>query len=586
MGKVFISYRRKDWALAHRIYEELQKHIRGDVWIDLEIDRPDFAESIEQELSTSDVYALIVTENTFETERINQADDWIRREILLAKAKNIPMVLVLNEGVMPHNITSLPPDLEFISGINGLPVYARMFDESIGELAAYCTKLAPEAFAPSFIERHRHQFVFGILTITLLACVGLMVSGISTVVTTFSTVTAVAVDTQQNAVIARNRFGLNIWQHEIAGGIARVVLDDLDNNGTEEILVGVGLESGREEPAAQTGWMIVYDQAGNVIDEFNTWEPTIYSSASEYMRVVTFEVVDLDSNGYKEIILLADDIRLYASKVAVLVLVNDKLQQISRYWNPGLLYTLNVGDLDSDGILETVITGVNNFLQSVYPALSGNVYVAFAFEGIDIDGQAPPVGLESSLIGSELWYGFIDPNSTNISGIVFNDQQWQIDLTDACSFRVDQMGMLIGYVKGTVCTDSSNLYIISQQLNVEHSERTVLDYSLFRQRLPQGRSWPKALDSTRWLRFYTIDGHAGDLVTITLSLQDSDLFPILELVDSRMNSIAKNYNVEKNDTIEVTATLKEDGRYLLLISTSDRWSVHSTGDYVLEVSIE
>lgn len=139
--KVFISYRRKSWPFTQRLAEELGKLIDADIFVDYSgIDETDFEHSILTHLRTSDAVLVIVTEYTFAPDRINQADDWVRREIGLALQLKKPIVLVAVDGRFPPPVDQLPEDLRDITRIQGIAFYPDFFDAALQKLANFITK--------------------------------------------------------------------------------------------------------------------------------------------------------------------------------------------------------------------------------------------------------------------------------------------------------------------------------------------------------------------------------------------------------------------------------------------------------------
>ncbi|MGV2437283.1 MAG UNVERIFIED_CONTAM: toll/interleukin-1 receptor domain-containing protein [Anaerolineae bacterium] len=99
--RIFISYRRKSSAFALLMANKLSEHLEASIFIDFEsIDQADFERAILTHLRQSDVFLLMVTEHTF-SERIHRADDWVRREIQEGLQKEIPFVLVCENGLFP-----------------------------------------------------------------------------------------------------------------------------------------------------------------------------------------------------------------------------------------------------------------------------------------------------------------------------------------------------------------------------------------------------------------------------------------------------------------------------------------------------
>jgi hypothetical protein len=146
----------------------------------------------------------------------------------------------------------------------------------------------------------------------------------------------------------------------------------------------------------------------------------------------------------------------------VLKFAQGKFHFSNVYWNPGLLYTVNVIELNADQLPEIFVTGVNNDLQAFLP-LGGNVSIAFLLDGKKIKGEAPPWA-GGTMKGSEIWYAYFEPSEIKIAGTFFDEdlnndgnKDVQISLEDGCSFYVNIDGNIIGYGRGTVCKGASRI---------------------------------------------------------------------------------------------------------------------------------
>src|SRR5438445_1048488 len=100
--KLFISYRRKSWPFTHRLAEQLGRLVQADIFIDYKgVDETDFARSILKHLDDSDAVLVVVSEHTFAKDRIENPDDWVRREIAGALQLSKPTVLCCVDGLTP-----------------------------------------------------------------------------------------------------------------------------------------------------------------------------------------------------------------------------------------------------------------------------------------------------------------------------------------------------------------------------------------------------------------------------------------------------------------------------------------------------
>jgi len=135
--KVFVSYRRKSWAFTHRMAGDLKQHLDADIFVDISgVDQADFETSILSHLRASDVVLLVVSEYTF-SERIRNADDWVRREIALALTMHKPIVLIAVEGLFPPDAASLPVDIRGVTRMQGIEFYPSYWEAAVKKLADF-----------------------------------------------------------------------------------------------------------------------------------------------------------------------------------------------------------------------------------------------------------------------------------------------------------------------------------------------------------------------------------------------------------------------------------------------------------------
>lgn len=262
-----------------------------------------------------------------------------------------------------------------------------------------------------------------------------------------------------NVIVAYNQTREPLWQTELDTRIRDVILDDIDQDGSLEILAAT------HEPGPRPGWLLAFDQMGNLVCEHDTWkQPIYYGGAKPQMNIADFEVVDLTGDGTKEVVVASQDVYWYASRLSVLRFQDKGLVEMAEYWNPGLLNTIHIADTNNDGVQEIIGICENNDLQSVF-ALEGNVFAVFLLDGARISGQAPP-GFGNAPEGSEIWYGYAAPASVSIREVGFEDTdgngvlEVHVSLSDHCSYYLDYEGNIVRRGMGTGCTDDSDLRIL------------------------------------------------------------------------------------------------------------------------------
>jgi uncharacterized membrane protein YgcG len=133
MTSIFVSYRRSD-APAHagRIYDSLETRFgKANVFRDLDTVHPgeDFAEVIQQTIAGCDALVAVIGRDWVTARRrwpwrgrrrLDDPQDWVRREIATALERNIRVVPVLVEGAQMPSPNELPEDLQKLAGRNAV----------------------------------------------------------------------------------------------------------------------------------------------------------------------------------------------------------------------------------------------------------------------------------------------------------------------------------------------------------------------------------------------------------------------------------------------------------------------------------
>jgi len=138
MGKVFVSYRHADSDFAHRLAEHLQARLDASVFIDRYIDRADWQDVLNQQLSACNVFVLCVTPHTFDPSRIHQPGDWVVREIATALRLQKPLIPVMVQGHDLPRAADLPLEIRAIPDHQGVLLYRAYFEDAITRIAQRC----------------------------------------------------------------------------------------------------------------------------------------------------------------------------------------------------------------------------------------------------------------------------------------------------------------------------------------------------------------------------------------------------------------------------------------------------------------
>lgn len=146
MTNIFISYRRDDsqWA-TRRVNESLKRFLpEENIFMDVDSVAPgvDFLEVVGSEIAKCDVVLAIIgpdwaggTVQATGKNRLFDASDYVRNELVAALDRDIPVVPVLLEGVTMPPTSEMPDELHDFSRRNAVFLSDRNFDHDIDRLA-------------------------------------------------------------------------------------------------------------------------------------------------------------------------------------------------------------------------------------------------------------------------------------------------------------------------------------------------------------------------------------------------------------------------------------------------------------------
>jgi TIR domain len=141
--RAFISYRRDDTSgYAGRIYDRLQDQFPDQIFMDVTgIEAGvDFVESIDREVRASNVLVALIGKHWLDADRLNDAEDFVNREIALALENKIPVIPVLLRGARMPSAAELPDSLKPLSRRNAIEIGEATFDR---DMAALINTLRP-----------------------------------------------------------------------------------------------------------------------------------------------------------------------------------------------------------------------------------------------------------------------------------------------------------------------------------------------------------------------------------------------------------------------------------------------------------
>lgn len=131
---VFLCFRRKDWALAHLIARDLEDYIDAQIIMD---DRTIDGEHLEAQLlpkvHNSAALLVVVTNNTFEEERIGRHDDRVRRILRAGLEARRPILPIYADGARPRY--NLPEDIRAVAWADGVTLAHISYQATLEKLA-------------------------------------------------------------------------------------------------------------------------------------------------------------------------------------------------------------------------------------------------------------------------------------------------------------------------------------------------------------------------------------------------------------------------------------------------------------------
>jgi hypothetical protein len=165
MAGIFISYRREDsGASAGRLYDRLREHFGDDkIFMDLDSIEPglDFIEVIERTIASCDVLiALIGRQWLMSTDaagqrRLDDPEDFVRREIVMALRRNIRVIPILIQGTSMPRAATLSDDLQPLTRRNAVELSDMHFRRDVDQLIVVLDRVLgvpPPPSAPSETE--------------------------------------------------------------------------------------------------------------------------------------------------------------------------------------------------------------------------------------------------------------------------------------------------------------------------------------------------------------------------------------------------------------------------------------------------
>jgi len=155
MAGIFINYRREDSSpYAGRLFDRLARDLGSDlVFMDIDAIEPgeDFVESIERRLESCNA-ALVLIGKTWLTcvdqmgaRRLDNPDDYVRRELAAALARKIRVIPVLVGGATMPRADQLPAELTPVCRRNAIEITDIRFHQDVDRLVTAVRKVLGQA---------------------------------------------------------------------------------------------------------------------------------------------------------------------------------------------------------------------------------------------------------------------------------------------------------------------------------------------------------------------------------------------------------------------------------------------------------
>src|SRR6266436_4869461 len=153
-GQIFISYRREESRWSTRsLYDRLCAHFdRKQIFMDIDAIAlgDDFVKAIEKTVGECDVLIAVIgarwliSKDEHDGRRLDNPEDFVRREIATALKREIRVIPVLVDGALMPRSIELPDDLKPLVRRNALQVTDTGFDDDCRRLVAAMEQVLAE----------------------------------------------------------------------------------------------------------------------------------------------------------------------------------------------------------------------------------------------------------------------------------------------------------------------------------------------------------------------------------------------------------------------------------------------------------
>jgi hypothetical protein len=247
----------------------------------------------------------------------------------------------------------------------------------------------------------------------------------------------VTVTTSGSSLNAVNEEGTFLWRREVKGPIVHAEVVDLDGDGANEVVAGVG-RGGQD-----SGEIVVFNAVGDRAWSADTNAPS--AGDATRMGVKTFTTGDLFRKGTRQIVSLSTGEGV--SSPSRLTVIGNDGKPLASYRHPGSLQDVVIATLTARTAPRIIATGVNTTLNPIL-GVDGPVAAVFMLDPRNIRGEAP-LSSDKLAAGTQLWYGTVVPSPQTIDRleIVDHDNDGRRDIAISTStgntFHLDFDGRII-----------------------------------------------------------------------------------------------------------------------------------------------
>ncbi|MEW6609035.1 MAG: hypothetical protein AB1414_16580 [bacterium] len=275
--------------------------------------------------------------------------------------------------------------------------------------------------------------------VTLLAAlIGITLSHIISEILKDQEIASVYLDETKLKVFNRNNQFL--WENDFKTEVIKTVLEDIDGDKKKELVIGFG------DHGEIPGHIMVLNRKSKELWRVNSYPKSfpIWGGHSDKFKITELLVRDVNHDGEKEVIALANDPLWYASRIIILNVLG---KEVGSFWHPGILGRLYLfQDVLSNHGTAVVCIGVNNDFRQFFKDSKPYLYhsVIFLLEATNVFGQAPPY-CSNLPKGTHKWYRVILPQGRSIKSVDWSKElrYFRIEINDGRIFYLNANGEII-----------------------------------------------------------------------------------------------------------------------------------------------